>query len=72
MMSEEAVSQDPPELRALARLLAEVVPQLVEQLVVLRPGRVHREARVLLERPLLAHALALARGNQLRAAGCSA
>ena len=68
MINEEAVSQDPPELSALARLLAEVVPQLVEQLVALRPGRVHREARVLLERPLLAHALELARGNQLRAA----
>src|SRR5437764_1154124 len=52
----------------LIAAIAEVVPQLVEQLVALRPGRVHREARVLLERPLLAHALELARGNQLRAA----
>src|SRR5439155_13272226 len=68
MMSEEAVSQDSPELSALARLIAEVVPQLVEQLVALRPNRVHREALVLLERPLLAHVLGLARGNQLRAA----
>jgi two-component system nitrogen regulation response regulator GlnG len=67
-MDKEAVSQDSPELSAVARLIAEAVPRLWEQLVALRPGRVHREAFVLLERPLLAHALALARGNQLRAA----
>jgi two-component system nitrogen regulation response regulator GlnG len=67
-MSEEVGRQDSHELRAVARLIADAVPRLVEQLATLRPGRVHREALVLLERPLLRHALVLARGNQLRAA----
>jgi len=44
------------------------VPALVEHLLAARPGRVHREALVLLERPLLAHVLARTGGNQLRAA----
>jgi len=51
-----------------ARLFAAAVPALVERLVAAGPGRVHREALALLERPLLAHALALTGGNQLRAA----
>ena len=52
----------------LARLVAEVVPGLVAELAATRPGNVYRDALVLLERPLLQHALALTRGNQLRAA----
>ena len=51
-----------------ARLIAAAVPALVARLLVSRPDRVHREALALLERPLLAHALSLTRGNQLRAA----
>jgi DNA-binding protein Fis len=52
----------------VALRLAALVPAVVEALAVARPGRVHREALALLERPLLAHTLALTRGNQLRAA----
>jgi two-component system nitrogen regulation response regulator GlnG len=55
-------------LGALARALAEVVPDLVGALAPARAGRVHREAMLLLERPLLAHVLALTGGNQLHAA----
>ncbi len=64
------MTQEPgrPELRAVARLIAEAVPQLVDQLTALTPGRVHREALGLLERPLLLHVLSLTGGNQLRAA----
>jgi two-component system nitrogen regulation response regulator GlnG len=67
-MDEEVGGQDSAELRAAARTIGDAVPQLVAQLAALRPGRVHREALVLLERPLLLHALALTGGNQLRAA----
>ena len=56
------------ELGAAARLIADGVPRLVDQLAAVRPGRVHEEALTLLERPLLMHALALTGGNQLRAA----
>ena len=52
----------------LARVVAAAVPSIVEHLLAARSGRVHREAMVLLERPLLAHVLALTGGNQLRAA----
>ena len=58
----------PGQLGALARAVAESVPSIVEQLVATGRGRVHREAMTLLERPLLAHVLALTGGNQLRAA----
>jgi len=56
------------ELRAVARLIADTIPRLVDHLIAVRPGGLHREALELLERPLLAHALALTGGNQLRAA----
>jgi len=52
----------------LARALADAVPGIVEQLRATDNPRVHREALALLERPLLAHALGLTGGNQLRAA----
>ena len=52
----------------VARAVAESVPSIVEQLVAAGCGRVHREAMTLLERPLLAHVLALTGGNQIRAA----
>jgi DNA-binding protein Fis len=52
----------------LARAVAEAVPGIVAQLCAVNNPRVHREALALLERPLLAHALALTGGNQLRAA----
>ncbi len=56
------------QMSVLARAVAEAVPPIVEQLVATGRGRVHREAMILLERPLLAHVLALTGGNQLRAA----
>jgi DNA-binding protein Fis len=52
----------------LARAVADAVPGIVEQLCTSNNPRVHREALALLERPLLAHVLALTGGNQLRAA----
>src|SRR5438309_3188757 len=52
----------------LARAVADAVPGIVEQLCASNNLRVHREALALLERPLLAHVLALTGGNQLRAA----
>jgi|SRR5437660_4276635 len=52
----------------LARAVADAVPGIVEQLCASNNPRVHREALALLERPLLAHVLALTGGNQLRAA----
>ena len=56
------------ELNGVARALAETVPLLVERLSAARPGRLYRDALELLERPLLAHVLAMTGGNQLRAA----
>jgi len=56
------------ELQAVARALAETVPQLVERLSRAKPGRIYRQALELLERPLLGHVLAMTGGNQLRAA----
>ena len=52
----------------LARAVADAVPGIVEHLCADKSPRVHREALALFERPLLAHALALTGGNQLRAA----
>lgn len=67
-MDEDVVGQGGTELRTVARLIADTVPRLVAVLAAMRPGRVHGEALALLEGPLLAHALALTGGNQLRAA----
>ncbi|MBI4246202.1 MAG: hypothetical protein HY614_03340 [Candidatus Rokubacteria bacterium] len=50
------------------RQIAEAIPALVDQLVIDRPGRLYRDAVAVVERPLLARALALTGGNQLRAA----
>jgi hypothetical protein len=61
-------AQGAAELRLVARPLSAAVPVLVGWLLAARPGRVHHEALVLLERPLLLHVLALTGGNQLRAA----
>jgi DNA-binding protein Fis len=47
---------------------ASALPAFADQLFVQRPGRVYREAVAALEEALLAHALALTGGNQLRAA----
>jgi DNA-binding protein Fis len=55
-------------LAMLARAAADAVPGIVEQLCADKSARVYREALALFERPLLAHALALTGGNQLRAA----
>src|SRR5207247_341474 len=51
-----------------SRLIAEAIPRLVDELTSVQPGRVHRGALELVERPLLAYVLGLTRGNQLRAA----
>jgi DNA-binding protein Fis len=56
------------ELQTVARALADAVPPLVERLSRVRPGRIYRQALEVLERPLLAHVLAMTGGNQLRAA----
>jgi len=56
------------ELQASARALADAVPMLVERLSRARPGKIYRQALEILERPLLAHVLAMTGGNQLRAA----
>jgi two-component system nitrogen regulation response regulator GlnG len=56
------------ELQAVARALAETVPQMVDRLARAKPGRIYRQALELLERPLLGHVLAMTGGNQLRAA----
>ncbi len=55
-------------LAMLARAVADAVPGIVEQLRTANTQRMHRDALALLERPLLAHVLALSNGNQLRAA----
>ena len=52
----------------LARVVAGVVPSLIERLRSAQPRRVYRGAMALMERPLLHHALALTGGNQLQAA----
>src|SRR4030095_8888346 len=52
----------------LARVVAGVVPSLVDRLRSAQPKRVYRQAMGLMERPLLHHALALTGGNQLQAA----
>jgi DNA-binding protein Fis len=59
---------DRAELQAVVSALADTVPLLVERLSRAHPGRIYREAVGLLERPLLAHVLAMTGGNQLRAA----
>ena len=56
------------ELQTVARVLADTVPPLVERLSRVRPGKIYRQALEVLERPLLAHVLAMTGGNQLRAA----
>ena len=62
------VTAAPRELGALSGALADLVPELAEQLLAAHPGRVYREALAMLEKPLLVHALRLAGGSQLRAA----
>ena len=52
----------------LARVVAGVVPSLIERLRSAQPRRVYRGAMAVMERPLLHHALALTGGNQLQAA----
>jgi len=49
-------------------VIAEAIPALAEHLLAARPERVYREAVAVIERPLLAHALAITGGNQLQAA----
>ena len=56
------------ELQSAGRVLADVVPMLVERLSRARPGKIYRQALEVLERPLLVHVLAMTGGNQLRAA----
>ena len=56
------------DMKLLARAVTDVVPAIIEQLLASNSPHLHREAMSLLERPLLAHALAMTGGNQLRAA----
>ena len=56
------------EMKLLSRAMTDVVPAIVDQLLASNSPRLHREAMSLLERPLIVHALAMAGGNQLRAA----
>jgi two-component system nitrogen regulation response regulator GlnG len=60
------VMQNP--LGALTGIVGGLVPELLDRLVTAHPGRVYREALVILEKPLIVHALRLTGGNQLRAA----
>ena len=55
-------------LGALTGVVGGLIPDLIEQLSAAHPGRVYREALVILEKPLIVHALRLTGGNQLRAA----
>ena len=63
-----ATAAAPKELAALTSALSDLVPDLADQLLVVQPGRVYREALAMLEKPLLIHALRLTGGSQLRAA----
>ena len=49
-------------------VITNTVPALAEELLGSRPGDVYRAAVAIIERPLLAHVLAMTGGNQLRAA----
>ena len=60
--------QGADELPGVSRMIADAIPRLVDELTSVQPGRVHRGAFELLERPLLAYVLGLTGGNQLRAA----
>jgi DNA-binding protein Fis len=68
MVGDVDVARNGSGIGMLARAVADAVPGIVEELRAANNPRVHREALALLERPLLAHALALTGGNQLRAA----
>ncbi|HEY7650378.1 MAG TPA: helix-turn-helix domain-containing protein [Methylomirabilota bacterium] len=60
--------QDGPRIVETSRTLVKAIQTLAEHLAATRPGSVYREVLALVEGPLLAHALALTEGNQLRAA----
>lgn len=68
MAEEHDRSEGSAPLGELANLITNAVPPLIDELAIVRPGSVYREALALLERPLLAHVLGLTGGNQLRAA----
>ena len=54
----------------LARVVAGVVPSLIERLRSAQPRRVYRGAMALMERPLLHHALALTEVTNSRRHAC--
>jgi DNA-binding protein Fis len=56
------------ELEALVRVVEQAVPGIVQQLIGAGSRQLHRDVLAVLERPLLAHVLALTGGNQIRAA----
>jgi len=56
------------EVDVLTRVVAETVPGIVAYLTATGTRRLCREAVAMMERPLLAHVLALTGGNQIRAA----
>ena len=67
-MSQSPDPRTPNPLETLAGVVDGMVPEMVEQLIADSPGRVYRRALALLEKPLLAHALRVTGGSQLRAA----
>lgn len=58
----------PPVPELYAGELARLVRAIAEDLLASSPGDVHRRMVAVVERELLAHALAVTEGNQLRAA----
>ena len=67
-MSQKSDPEAGSPLDTLAGAIGGLVPEMVERLIAASPGRVHRRALALLEKPLLIHALRLTGGSQLRAA----
>lgn len=61
-------SADAEEASVPARIITAAVPALADALVAAEPGHVYRHAVGILEKPLIAHVLALTGGNQVRAA----
>jgi two-component system nitrogen regulation response regulator GlnG len=60
--------EDAPRIAETSRALVKAIQTLAGHLAATRPGSVYREVLALVEGPLLAHALTLTEGNQVRAA----
>ena len=66
MIAERESGGEPADRRAQA--VTDLVPAIVGALLAGGSRRIYRETMSVMERPLLAHVLALTGGNQLRAA----